>query len=302
MTSGPPTGFSARPPTLDDLQAVLAVLRADEATVNGEPYTTVEDVRSDWTRPSFDLQRAAVVVTDGASDDVVGYGEVSGGDGRAWVGVAPEHHGRGIGTWLAAWTEDCARALGHARVGQTVDDRHQTARTLLASRGYEPTFASWVFSMDLADLPDARTPAVRSLRRPEEDAIAYHVVETAFSEWPGRGPGPDAADWIAAHLDRSDVHTLVAEEDGRVVGVAVCLDEGLGEGWVEQLATVAEVRGRGYGHQLLQAAFRHFRSSGCTTAGLSTDSRTGARSLYERVGMTVQSSYTRWVRDLGAGS
>jgi hypothetical protein len=49
---------------------------------------------------------------------------------------------------------------------------------------------------------------------------------------------------------------------------------------------------------LLASAFAEFHRRGLRTAGLSTDSRTGARDLYERVGMKVIRSYARLGRSL----
>jgi mycothiol synthase len=49
---------------------------------------------------------------------------------------------------------------------------------------------------------------------------------------------------------------------------------------------------------LLQASFREFYLRGLLTAGLSTEFRTGARGVYEHVGMPVSRSYTRYSKDL----
>jgi ribosomal protein S18 acetylase RimI-like enzyme len=84
---------------------------------------------------------------------------------------------------------------------------------------------------------------------------------------------------------------------GRLVGVAVGHDyESSGEGWIEQIAVRREHRGRGLGGALLAESFRRFQAAGRGSAGVSTDSRTGALGLYEHAGMTVVRSYTRWVK------
>lgn len=294
-----PVGLTARPPVLDDAEQAAQVVRADEQLATGHPVTTAADLRSDWRRPSVDLRSDVVLVFDGQR--LVGYADQS--DGRAWVGVHPDVHGRGIGSWLLGWTEAQARRHGLPRVGQTVADTHTSAIALLQARGYLPRWESWVFTIDLhPHLPVIRLPegmVVRPMARPEEDTAVHRVIEDAFSEWPDRDRGRTFEDWRAAHLDRDDVEVLVVDDGGHVVGVAVCLDEGEGEGWVEQLAVAASHRGRGLGRALLHAAFRAFHERGCTTAGLSTDSRTGAKALYEHVGMTVTDTYRRWSKDLG---
>ena len=72
----------------------------------------------------------------------------------------------------------------------------------------------------------------------------------------------------------------------------------VGEGWIQQLATEANHRHRGIATALLGTAFAGFRERGRTRAGVSTDSRTGALDLYERVGMRVERSYTRYTKRL----
>jgi hypothetical protein len=45
---------------------------------------------------------------------------------------------------------------------------------------------------------------------------------------------------------------------------------------------------------LLQEAFQRSYDRGNTKSGLATDSRTGALSLYEKIGMVVRMSFTRF--------
>ncbi|MGZ8604663.1 MAG: GNAT family N-acetyltransferase, partial [Actinomycetota bacterium] len=70
------------------------------------------------------------------------------------------------------------------------------------------------------------------------------------------------------------------------------------EGWVQQLATKATHRHRGIARALLQGAFQRGFDRGYAATSLSTDSNTGALTLYERVGMSVRRSYTRYTKPL----
>jgi ribosomal protein S18 acetylase RimI-like enzyme len=84
-----------------------------------------------------------------------------------------------------------------------------------------------------------------------------------------------------------------------LVGVALCQDyEGQDEGWLPQVATKATHRHRGIARALLQSAFAAYHATGRRQVGLSTDSRTGALTLYERIGMHVRRTYTSWAKDL----
>jgi ribosomal protein S18 acetylase RimI-like enzyme len=89
---------------------------------------------------------------------------------------------------------------------------------------------------------------------------------------------------------------IVAVDDRQVVGGALLLDAE--EIWVDKLAVAATHRHRGIGRGLLQTAFRRSFTRGYDHTSLSTDSRTGALSLYEHVGMRVTRSFTNWGLDL----
>jgi hypothetical protein len=53
-----PDRFTARPLTFDDLDAVFELIAACERAANGTSDIDPEDVRSDWSRPGFDLANA----------------------------------------------------------------------------------------------------------------------------------------------------------------------------------------------------------------------------------------------------
>lgn len=136
---------------------------------------------------------------------------------------------------------------------------------------------------------------VRTIRRHDDERAVHAVIERAFSEWPDRDESVSFEDWRASTLDRDDVHddlVLVLESDGEVVGALLGSVDG-DEGWVDALAVAREHRRQGLAQALLAAGFVRFRDRGLPKAGLSTDSRTGALGLYERVGMRVTSSFTR---------
>ena len=299
-----PDGYRARALTPDDAQAITDVVAATELDVDGAVEIDVSDVRGDWERPSFDLSTMSIgVERDG---DLVAFAETY--RGRGEVEVLPAHRGRGIGTTLMRWTWDAARGQGRDAVYQIVSDNHETAIPLLRANGYEVGHVSWILRIALdhdvpaPELPDAL--AIRDWRPGEDDRAIWRVIEDAFSEWPGREEETPFEDWsatVAGHVAvRPDVTPVIVDGD-RIVGVAVGMDyqaSPLDEGWIQQLAVHRDYRGRGLGRALLTESFRRFRSLGQRQAGLSTDSRTGALSLYEHVGMRVDRSYTRWVKRL----
>jgi mycothiol synthase len=64
------------------------------------------------------------------------------------------------------------------------------------------------------------------------------------------------------------------------------------------LAVAREHRGRGLARALLAHAFGLTWRRGGHRCGLGTDSRTGARGLYEHVGMHVRKTYGEYVKRL----
>ncbi len=95
-------------------------------------------------------------------------------------------------------------------------------------------------------------------------------------------------------FDSEDLVLAVA--NGRIVGGAFLIDAD--EIWVDKLAVDREFRHRGIARALLQAAFVRSFNRGYSWTSLSTDSRTGALSLYERIGMRIHRSFTQYVLDL----
>jgi ribosomal protein S18 acetylase RimI-like enzyme len=70
------------------------------------------------------------------------------------------------------------------------------------------------------------------------------------------------------------------------------------EGYIERLAVRKDQRGQGLAQALLVDAFEHGRQHGAHRSGLSTDSRTGALSLYEKVGMVAVDTWVNRGREL----
>jgi mycothiol synthase len=155
--------------------------------------------------------------------------------------------------------------------------------------------------MDHAERPPEPEPPSRvTLRRfragDEEEALT--MFEQAFSEFADRLPST-LATWRAITIERegfSPNDLIIAEDGGRIVGGAFLIDSG--EVWVDKLAVHREHRHRGIARALLRTAFRRSFDLGYAHTSLSTDSNTGALTLYERVGMKVVESYTHFARDL----
>ena len=291
-------GLTVRALTVDDVDDVVALANTCELHDVGYPMWEREDLTSDFRLPGVDPTLDSVGLWDGSR--LIGWAFLPSGR-NAWVDVHPDARGRGIGTWLRRWTERRAGQRGAARVGQTINDRADGATQLLVEAGYTPRRTAWILSMEHAERPpDPALPEGIALRHlcPEDEDEALGMFEDAFNEWEDRQPSTIAT-WRAMTTERdgfSPEDFILAEHDGEVVGGAFLIDSD--EIWVDKLAVRRDHRHRGIARALLQVAFQRGFDRGYTATTLSTDSNTGALTLYERIGMRVRESYTHRAIDL----
>jgi len=287
-----PDGLTTRPLQRSDSRAVFELMAAQEREDIGHVSIEESDIVSDWARPSHDLAGRSIGVFDGEA--LVAYAELMGKD-RADTSVLPSHRGRGIGTWLAGWLQELGRSIGSTVVGMPVPQGSPGDR-LLEELGFHVRWTSWVLKLPAgATIPSRDLPAGYTIRAAEPDDLpaAHDVLEDAFLEWSVRDR-ESFEDFVASTTGRPGYEPwnlrIVLDPQGDVVGVSVVLvsDEGT-TGYVDKLAVRKDQRNRGLAQALLVDSFEQARAHGTTTSELSTDSRTGALGLYERVGMVVDS-------------
>lgn len=294
-----PEGLTSRPATVKDAEAVTWVIAASERHHMGVANIDVDDVEADY-RSAPNLERDSMVVLDG--DRIVA--EMLVENGRYANGtVHPDAEGRGIGTAILRWSREIARLQGGTVVGSTVPNANEPARALFLANGYEPYWESWLFEIRHDHQPEPPSlPEGIEIRpfRPTEDRTVHRVIEDAFAEWDSRPPTP-FEEWRAWALGRRGFEPWmlpVVVDRGEIVGAAFLISYPQDMGWVQQVAVRADHRGRGLGRALLQHAFGTFFARGERLTGLSTDSRTGARTLYEHVGMRVTHDFTHYASRL----
>ena len=293
-----PPGLSARPLTMSDARAVFEVMAALQRAETGSADIEEADIVADWQQPSVDVGAVTMGVFDG--DRLVGYAEAS-RQGFGDAAVHPDWHGRGIGTALARWLQARSRELGAREIGLPVP-RGGSGDRLLKALGFGVRWTSWVLRLpEGAVIPDRPLPSGYVVREatPGEYPAVHEVVDAAFLEWSDRDPEP-FEDFEAGVLRRPGFEPwqvrVAVDPTGSVVGAAVLImardeDGEVVEGYVQQLAVRADRRGLGLAQALLVDAFRLARDHGAPACGLSTDSRTGALGLYEKVGMVVTQTW-----------
>jgi mycothiol synthase len=295
-----PAGLEQRPLELRDAGAVAALIGAQELHDVGEIVTEEADVVADWQRPSYDVQAGTVGVFDG--DALVAYAEVSGPD-RAFVAVHPDRRGRGLGTALAGWTQRRARERGSTVLGTPVPSGSAGER-LLTQLGYRPRWTSWVLQVPAGGQIEAQPlPPGHSIRAAESEAdrrAVWTLIEDAFLEWSTR-ERQSYEDFSAQVLLRPGFEPwqlrMIVDGDGEAVAAAFLVMAG-DVGYVDRIATRRDRRNRGLARALLADVFREARAHGASRSELSTDSRTGALGLYEKVGMDVTSTWVNLAKEL----
>lgn len=293
-----PEGYEIRPATIDDLDAVAAVMRAADVAPTGGSDLAVDMIRDLWSSPSVDLAHDAWVVS--AGEGIVAYAHLQeDGDARlkGWGDVHPEHLARGIGSVLLDRAMDRAsQRFGSVPTGLlelAVAEWNDEADMLMRSRGFERarSFRHMQIDLDGAPVDPGEPPDGIRIRAidPERDLRDIHSIfvdafrdewgyrEVPFEEWKGNEvdtPGFDPGFWF------------IAEDHSGPVGAVSGLIWGE-LGWVGELGVRKPWRGRGIAAALLRRSFSTFGARAITHVRLNVDADnpTGAVALYERVGM-----------------
>ena len=289
---GLPEGLTTRPLSIADAEAVHASIAAEEEVDLGAVDMTVEDVLADWQRPSYDIAASTIGVFDG--DLLVGYGDLSDTD-VAYAAVLPAHQGFGIGTAIARWLQERARAAGSTRIGTQVPEGSAADR-LMRDLGYEVRWTAWDLELP-ADREVSARPlpegfAIRDAEESDREA-AWTLVEDCFLEWSERDR-MSLADFGSRVWDRPGSRPwnlrMLTSPDGILVGATHVFLSGDGA-HVARIAVRPDHRGQGLAPPMLVDAFGLAREHGAVRSCLSTDTRAGARGLYEKVGMEVASTW-----------
>ncbi len=296
-----PSGLTTRPLSRADSRILFELIAAQELEDTGGVEIEEADLVSDWARPSHDVSASSVAVFDG--DLLVAYAELLGAD-RGDAAVLPACRGRGIGTWLAAWLRDLARSRGSSVVGMPVPEGSAGDR-LMTALGYRIRWTSWILRLpEGARIPERDLPSGYVMREALEEDLrpAHDVVEDAFLEWSER-ERESYEDFAAATFGRPGYAPwnvrVVLDDAGAVVAMAlVFVSTESPTAYVSRLAVRRDQRHQGIAQALLVDAFDAARAHGATVCELSTDSRTGALGLYEKVAMVPISVWVNRAVDL----
>jgi ribosomal protein S18 acetylase RimI-like enzyme len=299
--------LALRPPTLEDVDAVVAVINRASRAQRGVDDVDANAVQGWWTQPApFDLERDTVVaLREGV---IVGYGDIGdqANDGTVlWLDIRGDSQSK-IHAELERRALERRACGGVIRAMAAEQDRKLAG--LLAERGYRQIRSSYRMGIDLQGRrfspvwPGGAT--VRTSTEGVDEPLLYRLGEESFADHWGHTTTPyeEWLHWLRSMGVGDPSLWFVAEVDGVPAGVAICRPFDHGDpdcGWVSVLGVLREHRRTGLGTALLTHAFAEFQRRGRLRAGLGVDaeSTTGAVRLYERAGMSVQWRWDIWERE-----
>ncbi len=324
-----PAGYTARPATLADADALAGLFNACSRALLGVDQHRADDWAREWQLPGADLATdTRVVMAPGGM--LAAYNSVWATAPywklEHWGHVHPDHRGRGLGAWLMAWAE--ARMLAAVRLAAPearvtalgwVNSLERSTHRLLRAWGHRVVRHNLRMVIDLeAPPPDPEWPAgvsVRTFVPGQDDRATLQTVHDCFR---------DSWGWVEMpfeeHLERWQQYRatdpdfdpslwFLAMADGRIVGTALCQKatvEDPGLSWISTVGVLRPWRRHGVALALLQHSFAEIYRRGQRKAGLGVDadSLTGATRLYEKAGMRPdpQRQYQIWEKELRPGA
>jgi len=325
-----PENFTLRPATMDDAGAVSDLVNACDMALIGKPRLSADEIRHDWSQPSFKLDDDTRLVfgPDGA---LVGYAVLWDATPHvrafASLDVHPDAWGGGVELALAQWIEQRARRLipqapNGARVVLAQDklNIHGVARELLLGQGYQIVRHGLQMLIEMEAPPEPLIPegfAIRPFIRGKEERAVVTAIREAFTGHYGYvlSPFEEDLEYWRHYFDTApdaipELWFVAVEANSAgetIVGTSLChpeVTEDPDMGWVFALGVRPPWRQRGLGLALLQTSFAGLYRHGKRKAGLSADAEnlTGAVRLYEKAGMHVMYQIDVYEKELRAGT
>jgi mycothiol synthase len=314
-----PPGFTVRRPSPDDIDAVVALLRACDLEDIGVEDTPRDWIHESWDGPFVDVDRDVLLV-DAPDGALAAYGELQSFDETASAEVFMRTHPASTGRGLATVVLDRLQARARERLKgpdpgalpfrANAAEPNRAARALLEARGMREIRRFLHMEKVLGGPPPTPPVPPAGVRfrvfDPERDWETFHrVVEDGFADHWG---------WERVSLDEfrrsfeapgswDPGLVCFAETDGATAGVvASTLVTTPGHGWVGDLTVLPPYRGRGIARALLARTFADLAERGCSVVRLNVDAtnETGATRLYEAAGMTLHRTWVLFEQPVGA--
>jgi mycothiol synthase len=294
--------YSVRPATPRDLDAVYALITAQNMDDFGEALLTPERLQRRWQSLQFETDTCMAY----AGGQLAGYAELRDGD-APFIYLA-ERNNIDLGFQLLMILEEIARERKVAELSTQVSAKNPTLLELFLLNGYHSILSFLIMELVLEEapaLPEWTEPICVRTFTPGRDEQATFQADEEAAQDKGYHQPLDFDAWtkrMGMTLDRFDPGLWFLACDGdEVAGVALNVHQPESEtAWVDHLSVRRAWRKRGIGKALLLHSFGEFYRRGIRRIKLSVDSKslTNAPHLYESVGMKTVQQYHIYKKDL----
>jgi len=322
-----PTGFTARPATMDDLETAVSLMNASSQNQVGSDEHNVADTKMEWSQEKFNLETNTRLVFS-PEGELVGYLEIW--DIRAvpvhpwaWARVHPKFEGLGIGTYLLNYAEERVK-LAVERIPEDAQlsmrcgcvSSHEPTKQLFTDFDMKPIRHFWTMLINMEEQPEfpklpegitiktfADTKDLLAVVRADDDAFKDHwgyvaqPEEEELKEW---------QEWIQNDQKHDSSLWFLAMDGDEIAGVSLCRIEAWNNpewGHVDSLGIRRNWRRRGIALALLHHSFAEMyrRGKKSVSLGVDAESLTGATRLYEKAGMHIFREFHDYEKVLRAG-
>jgi ribosomal protein S18 acetylase RimI-like enzyme len=294
--------YSVRPATPHDLEAVHALIAAQNLIDYGEAMLTMDDLRRVWQNFHFETD-TCMAYADG---ELAGYAELRDGDSPFIYLADPNNVD--LGFQLLTILEEIAIDQKVTELTTRVSARNQVLSELFLVNGFHSTLSFLIMELIMNEPPPiaewAQGIYVRTFIPTQDEEATFRADEEA-SQDKGYHQPLDFDGWskrMGLHTERFDPNLWFLACDGsEIAGVALNFYiQASNTGWVDHLGVRRAWRKKGIGKALLLHTFGEFFQRGVKHVKLSVDSKsmTNAPRLYESVGMKTIQEYHIYKKQL----
>lgn len=319
--------FITRPLSLDDAQKFVDIANAI-ASDAGENHTYHADfILAEWQEPNFDILKSSYgILTD--EHMLVGYvilwdtHDIPVHPRVEW-GVHPDYWEHNLSPQLLDWADKTSRRI----IDRCPPDVRLSLHTsvlngcapmerVIKQTGYTPIRLSYTMRIDMETPPNLPNPPndfiIRTYKNTEGLPAFVSAFQDSFSDHFGYVPRSfdkvleEFEHWFATDaIDPELVFFAIDAKSGEIAGYVLGMKEegNTAKGYIDLVGVRPQYRRRGLAQALLLNTLHAYWNRGTTCVTLDVDGKslTNAVILYERVGMVIESQYTRYEKVIRDG-